>query len=33
MSFSKKKEGTQNLSSRSVSAGKTFGRCFGSITI
>ena len=33
MTFSKKKDGDQNLSSKSVSAGVAFGRCFGSITI
>jgi len=33
MSFSKKKDGDQNLSSKSVSAGVAFGRCFGSIII
>jgi len=33
MSFSKKKDGDQNLSSKSINAGVTFGRCFGSIII
>lgn len=33
MVFSKKKDGDQNLSSRSVSAPANFGRCFGSIII
>jgi len=33
MSFSKKKDGDQNLSSKSVSVDVAFGRCFGSIII
>jgi len=33
MTFDKKKEGTPKLNSKSVSAGETFGRCFGVIII